>query len=353
MRVAYVLRIFPKLSETFILSELAELRGRGNDLVILSALPPREEVRHGLFDDAGLGRITVYGEDRFREALRRFRPDLIHAHFATEAAAAARDLASELGIPFTFTAHGYDIFRKPPPDWRARAEAAAATVTVSESNARFIAETYGVPGDRLQVVPPGVDVSRFRPSAGRGEPVDIVCVARLVEVKNVRLLLRACAALRDRGRTLRCIVVGDGPLRSELARLRDRLGLTRSVELVGPATQEQVVHWWQRARLGALTSSNEGFPVSLLEAAACGVPVVATAVGGVPELVVEGATGLLVPPDDAHAFARAVARLLDDAPLAARLGAAARARVEARFSLERQVDRLVAVWVEVAAGVPA
>jgi colanic acid/amylovoran biosynthesis glycosyltransferase len=353
MRIAYVLRIFPKLSETFIVSELAELRRRNVEVRILSLLPPREDLRHVLVDEAGLSALTVYDQARFLDELRDFRPDILHAHFATEAAAAARELAAQVGVPFTFTAHGYDIYRKPPPDWSARADAAAAVVTVSQTNARSIAKRYGVSRNRIAVVYPGVDVERFQRDGLPAEPALIVCVARLAEVKNIPLLLRATALLRERGIPFRCVVVGDGPLRDDVVALREQLDLRDSVEFVGAATDEDVLRWWRRASVGALPSANEGFPVSLLEAAACAVPVVATAVGGVPELVVDGTTGLLVAPEDADAFAASLARLLQNVEEARRLGAAARRRVEDHFRVEAQVDRLLEVWTRVAAGVPA
>ena len=116
------------------------------------------------------------------------------------------------------------------------------------------------------------------------------------------------------------------------------------MELPGAAVQGQIVQWWQRATLAVLTSESEGMPVSLMEAAACGVPAVATAVGGIPELVAHEVTGLLTPPGNPQLLADALERLLGDPTLAARLGAAARHRVQSYFSLTRQVDRLLALW---------
>src|SRR5439155_25720744 len=133
---------------------------------------------------------------------------------------------------------------------------------------------------------------------------------------------QSCAKLRDRGVPFRCILIGDGPCRRELEETQARLDLEKVVEMPGAADQARVLAWWQQATVGVLTSDNEGMPVSLMEAAACGVPVVATAVGGVPELVVDGATGLLVPAGDARALANALERLLIDDDLRARLGAA-------------------------------
>ena len=186
--------------------------------------------------------------------------------------------------------------------------------------------------------------------SGPGEfPPRIVCVARHAPVKNLGLLLDACAALRRRGVKFRCVSVGDGPCRPELEARRVRLGLEEVVEFAGAADHDEVLRWWQRADLAALTSESEGMPVSLMEAAACGVPAVATAVGGVPELIQHGVTGLLAPPNDPEAFATALQQLLGDSALAAAMGLAARRRAEERFSLEHQVEALLELWREVIA----
>ena len=149
-RVAYVVNVFPKLSETFIAGELAELRRRGVELRVLSLRQPTEPLRHDFVARARLDKITCYQPAQFASLLREFAPDLLHAHFATEPTAAARDLAKDLGVPFLFTAHGYDIRRKAPADFAERAAAARAVVTVSNANARCIAGSFGVPLDRMQ-----------------------------------------------------------------------------------------------------------------------------------------------------------------------------------------------------------
>src|SRR5437899_9388343 len=326
-RVAYVVNVFPKLSETFIAWELAELRRRSVEVCILSLRPPDEELRHEIVAEAGLGERVVYDPKEFRAALLEFQPELLHAHFATKPAAAAQELAAELRVPFTFTAHRYDIYDKAPADFADRAAAAAAVVTVSEANARYIVKNFGVPTAHIHVIPCGVDGERFSPHGERLEPPHVVCVARLRPVKNLGLLLEACASLRARGVQFRCALIGDGPCRDELEAMRARLGLARVVELAGAAEQAEVLAWWQRATVAVLTSESEGMPVSLMEAAACGVPAVAVAVGGIPELIDDGVTGFLTPPGDAGRSAAALERLLCDPDLVARLGAAARRRV--------------------------
>jgi len=351
-RIAYVLNIFPKISETFIAGELAELRGRGVELSILSLLPPRDEPRHEIIRRAELEHLVEFDVDRFRENLTLCKPDLLHAHFAKEATEKARQFSAELGIPFTFTAHGYDIHRKPPPDFKERAAAAKAVITVSHANAVHIHNTFEVPRSHIHVIPCGVNTDIFQPSeaALRSHPPLILCVARHVAVKNLGLLLKSCAILKGRGINFRCVLIGDGPSRAELEQQRSNYGLERFVDFRGAVNQTEVLRWWQRADIGVLTSDNEGMPVSLMEAAACGVPVVATRVGGIPELVLDGVTGLLSAAGDAEAFADALERLLQNPEMRWRLGASARKRAEQEFSLTRQVDCLLALWTRILNG---
>ena len=350
-RIAYVLHIFPKLSETFVAGELAELQRRGVEVRILSLLPPREELQHEIIRRARLTEITTYDVTKFAEVIRAFKPQILHAHFATEATAKARELSLLCGVPYTFTAHGYDIHRKPPADFRERALTAGAVVTVSDANADYIVNSFTVPRDHVRVIPCGVDTDEFCPTTQTdvttGEPPWIVCVARHVAVKNLGLLLDACAELRGRGVKFRCAMIGDGPLHEELKQARDKLELANIVEMPGAMDQRGILKWWQRAAVGVLSSENEGMPVCLMEAAACGVPVVATHVGGVPELVRDGETGLLTPAGDAGALATALKRILGDTELRQRMSEVARRRAVEQFSVTRQVDSLLALWTKV------
>src|SRR5208282_4433598 len=357
-RIAYVLEYFPKLSETFVASEIAELRRRGTEILILSLQDPPDQLRHDFVVNHKLAELTVYAPKEFLPPLRKFGPQLIHAHFATDPTKVARTLAAAIGVPFTFTAHGYDIYEGPPADFAERAASAAAVVTVSETNARYIAQSFGVPREHLCVIPCGVDMTCFTPvdrETGSSalpapqEPGTILCVARHDPMKNLGLLLEACATLRARGVKFRCVMIGDGPAHEELIGIRARLRLEPLVEMVGATKQATVIEWLRRASVAVLSSHREGMPLSLMEAGACELPVVATRVGGIPELVEDGVTGLLTPPSDAAALADALQRLLADPALRTTMGQAARRRIAANFSLPAQVDSLQALWSRVLA----
>ena len=347
-RVAYVVNRFPKVSETFIAGEVAAVRRRGIDVRVLSLRPPDGGPVHDVVTREGLMRHTVYDRDAFEEVIAGFRPQVIHAHFSREPTAVARTLAALHGLPFTFTVHGDDLWREPPDDLDRRAEAAAAIVTVSLAIAEELTRRFGVDPATIHVIPCGIDVADFAPGPHRDDPPLIVAVARLRPVKRLDLLLHALAPLHGSGQPFRCRVIGDGSERSCLETLRDELGLREVVRFVGAASQEVVRDAWRTASIGALTSTSEGMPLALMEAASCGVPVVATAVGGVPELVADGETGLLVANGDVTGLTDALRRLLCDPPLRTRMAAAARARAVAHFSLDHQVDRLTALWNDVA-----
>jgi L-malate glycosyltransferase len=214
----------------------------------------------------------------------------------------------------------------------------------------------GAAGRRTDVIPSGVDTDVFRPSADRDDakrrlglaperPV-IGTVGRLEPRKGTATLLAAFAALRGAGRDADLVVVGDGPLRADLERDADRLGIAAEVRFLGD--RADVLGVLAALDVFVLPSRTEGMSNALLEAMAAALPVVATAVGGTPEVVSDGASGLLVAPDDPVAMTRAIERVLADVALRASLGAAARQTVEARYGAKSMVRRLEAVYAAIA-----
>jgi glycosyltransferase involved in cell wall biosynthesis len=215
----------------------------------------------------------------------------------------------------------------------------------------------GRAGERTDVIPSGVDTDRFAPSSTRAaakaslgltaERPLIGTVGRLEPRKGTSTLLAALAVLRAGGRhDAALVVVGDGPLRAELAADAERLGVASHVQLLGDRSDVRDV--LEALDVFVLPSRTEGMSNALLEGMAMALPVVATAVGGTPEVIADGKSGLLVPADDPKAMAAAIARLLDDAAFATRLGAAARATVEERYGARNMVRRLEAVYAAVA-----
>ena len=204
------------------------------------------------------------------------------------------------------------------------------------------------PRNNLSIIPCGVDTDWFRPGPTRdSNPPLLVCASRLQPHKNIGVLLQSCAILREQGTTFRCTVLGDGDQRLQLEAMRDSLGLQDFVHFHGMASQEEVRKLWRKASVGLLTSLAEGMPVSLMEALSCAVPVVATAVGGIPEMIKPGTNGYVVAVNDPGAVADGVSRILASPDLTRSMQEAARDTALKRFSLGHQVDRLLEIWTNV------
>jgi glycosyltransferase involved in cell wall biosynthesis len=268
----------------------------------------------------------------------------VHAHFASHPATAAWVIQRLTGIPFSFTAHANDLFVAPVLLERKAADA-RFVVAISDYNRALLLERC--PDARVETIHCGVDGARhaWRGLAGRTSD-RIVCVASLSRKKGQADLLDAVALLAPRRPGVALELIGDGPERERLTRRVLESGLSERVAMPGARSTDEVAAALSAARAFALPSIRlpsgrmEGIPVALMEAMASGVPVVATRLSGIPELVEDGVTGLLVEPHDPTGLAAALERLLADDELATRLAAAARERVEHRFDLRTEAGKV-------------
>jgi len=287
------------------------------------------------------------------EALRAFRPDLVSTHTA-KAGWVGRSSCARLGIPAVHTPHGLPV-RERMPGARGRlyeaAERMAAgwarlVICVSESERRLALARSLAPLNRLVVIPNGVrdipDDLRANPGAS---PPRLVSVARFEAPKDHATMLRAVAELRHLAWELD--LVGDGPLEQDCRALAAELGIGPRVRFLGYSTDVAAV--LAKAQLMVLSSFSEALPRSVLEAMRAGLPVVASNVGGLPELI-DGSNGTLVPRGDAGGFSAALGGLIADAPLRSRMGAAARLNYEARFRLEYMIERTASIYELALAG---
>ena len=396
--VGYLLKMYPRFSETFVLNELLELERQGVRLHVFSLKKPDDGVFHAsvarlrapvtYLPESPLADARAYARahraalatdpPRYSSALgaaltRRSRSSLkqflragymapllrrygiahVHAHFASTAAAVALHLHRLTGVSYSVTAHAKDIYRDDidRQHLAAKLDAARFVVTVSDYNAGYLALL--APTSRVVRIYNGLDLQAFAANgrAPHSTPL-VLAVGRLVEKKGFDVLIRACSVLRDRGVSFRCAIVGKGPLDRELSDLTRDLRLGGLVDLCGAMPADALVELYRAADVVAAPcvvggdGNRDGLPTVLIEAMALGVPVVATDVTGIPELVEHGRTGLLTRQGDPGALADSIQQLLDDPPRAAALAAAARDRVEQAFDVRANVSRLRQLFEE-------
>jgi glycosyltransferase involved in cell wall biosynthesis len=394
LNVAYIMSRFPKLSETFVLYEMLALQQQGVGVEIFPLINERANVMHeeakpfaararyqpvlswpilkaqwrwlltrpraylGLWGEVlrgtwgspnyligGLGILPMAA--RFAEEMRALGITHIHAHFANHPTVAALAAHRLTGIPFSFTAHAHDLYVDQHM-LKQKVRAAAFVVAISNYNKELIIKHCGEDvREKVVVIHCGVDTSLFRPRQKvAGGPFTIVCVGSLEEKKGQTHLVEACRLLKQRNLVFICHLIGDGQTRAALEQQIQQAGLAGVVRLEGGRPRAEVLRMLEQADVVALPSITtksgkmEGIPVALMEPLACEVPVVSTRISGIPELVEDGVTGLLVPPADPVALAGALERLAHDPELGRRLGRAGRAKVLREFDLAATTNQL-------------
>jgi glycosyltransferase involved in cell wall biosynthesis len=308
------------------------------------------------------GKRDVGGGAAVARRLRRLRPDVAHLQdrragwLGRVLAPTARRTASVYtlhGVPDSLAdlvAGNARIAPRGPRDRRLYLDAervlarwsGSSVVVPSRAVADYAVEHIRLPVDRVHVVPNGVDPAIFSPGprSADGAEVRAVWLGLLAPVKRVDLLLGAVSEVPGVSLT----IAGDGPLRDEVRRRIDSLGLAERVTMLGSVDDPAPV--LRDADLFVLTSAAENCPLSLLQAMASGLPVVTTAVGGIPEVVREGVDGLLCPPEDDGALVSALAALVDDRDLRLRMGRSGRVRIESGYTVTHCVDGLLEVYDE-------
>ncbi len=394
-RIAVLVKGYPRLSETFIAQELHGLEQRGLELLIVSLRHPTDPHRHPVHDaiKADVLYLPEYLKDdpprvragrtwaQARPAYRKLRPvfdrDLardrtvnrwrrlgqacvlarelpedvvgLYVHYLHTPASVARYAAILTGRPFAFSAHAKDIWTT--PDWEVREKIADARwgVTCTAINRDHLAALADRP-EKVDLVYHGLDLSAFPKPPDRRRragPLTILSVGRLVEKKGYGDLLSALAKLPS-DLDWNFVHIGGGPLASTLRERAERRGLTDRISWRGMQPRDAVIAAGLQADLFVLPSriarsgDRDGLPNVLMEAQALGLPVVATRLSAIPELVIDGETGLLVPDRDPKALANAIQKLARDPDLRHRYGIAGAKRVREAFSEAPGLDRLAA-----------
>ena len=400
MRLGYLYSRYPVLSQTFCDTEMLELERRGFSLLLGSIHPPHTSLRHAHaarlqapIHYAPPSPILRLWEERAKEDFRwpdkliheherkygaKFKPALrarnaayfaylfsregiqhFHVHFANRAAHTALFLKEMAGIPFSVTAHGQDFMSDLGSDDLLREICAAAEFVAVETDYSRGLLSAKCPDSitKIHRVYNGMDFTNFaaaEPPAASAGPVRIVSIGRLVEFKGFSYLIAACAELKQRGLEFTCEIVGDGPLRESLQAQIDAGELDGVVKLAGALPQQQVFEKLRSCDIFALActfdkaGASDVFPTVIMEAMASARPVVSTAVAGVPEAVVHGLTGLVVPSGDVDALANGLDRLIRDQWLRFTFGSEGRTRIERYFQVETTVAPLMSLFERIA-----
>lgn len=390
----YVLRTFPKLSETFVINEALGMIRRGHDVRIM--VIDRECDDLALFADwpelAPLTRrVSISPIDLLRVALggwtpvaeakrvrrvwaaaastavvRRlggWQPDVIHAHFANVPALLASAIAHRLGKPWTMMPHTEDYMVAVPPDiLRDRVREAACTFAISKFAQHQIQQLTGIPEremDERSIVVRASNRLSIIEHARTPDPISVqlISVARLVPQKGVDVSIRAFARAFENIKSDRSAnpeityrIVGDGPMREGLEGLVAELGVGHAVTFSGSLSHDEAVRAIEAADIAVLacrieaSGNMDGIPVFLMEAGAVGLPVLSTRLSGIPELVEDGTGGLLVTPDSVDELTTAILRLATNAEMRTQMGRALQQRIADEFLMERQLDRIETRW---------
>ena len=404
MKLGYLYSRYPVISQTFCDAEMLALERHGLELTIGSVYPPLTSLRHEHISglrapihyappqeilkisekkaklagrwprDLVEQHQRKYGADArpeqrarnglyFADFFARNEVDHVHVHFANRAAHTALFLKEISGIPFSVTAHGQDFMKDLGSDDLLREICTAAEFVAAETDFSrdLLCERCPDSAGKIHRVYNGIDLERFpmpeyeKAQSDHGQQVvvapyqvpRIVSVGRLVAFKGFEHLIDACAELMRRGFDFVCDILGDGPLRETLQTKINSLNLSSRVTLLGSRSQRAVLEKIQAADIFALASvidvqgASDVFPTVILEAMASGRAVVSTRLAGIPELVVDGQTGILISPDDTAALTDALQRLLCDRELRLRYGRAGRTRIEQHFQIKDTVAPLV------------
>lgn len=393
-RIAYLAGEYPAVSHTFILREVAALRGQGIDILTCSIRRTGPEHHRGPAEKAeaastfnvlqaaknpqslvgaqiralktpgvylrtlrkawamrGPGvRASVYQLFYFLEAtvlaqhLKAQGVTHLHSHFAQASGTVALLAARLAGIPFSFTLHGPADFTDPKL-WRLDAKIADAVFVSCISHFCRSQGMLASPVEhwsKLQIVHCGVEPDRYvaPPASGKG----LLFVGRLAAAKGVPVLIDAMPQILAAHPDAYLTLIGDGPDRAKLQAQVQRLRLSDAVRFAGYQNQDEVAQALSHSAIFVLPSFAEGVPVVLMEAMAARRPVVATRIAGIPELVEDGLAGRIVPPGDGVALATAVCDILDNPDRSAAMGRAGRQKVEADFNIAREAEKLAALF---------
>jgi glycosyltransferase involved in cell wall biosynthesis len=346
MKLVMLVSGFPRRSETFALNELLALDRAGCLEAVFATKPGDPGPAHPGAERL-IEKVQVLApgsaEEQAAEVVERLggaEVTAVHGYFAHLPTEVAAKAARRLGVPYGFSVHAVDARKVSPAGLAERARAAACVIACNPDVAGDLRRT----GAPVHLIPHGVDLDRFVATpAAPAEVLTMLAVGRLVPKKGFPVMLDAAARMLA---PFRLRIIGDGPERGALEAQIARLGLGDRVELAGPRTHDELPAEFAAAHIVVVPSvmdgkgDRDGLPNVVLEAMSCGRPVVASDVGAISSAVVDGHTGVLVPPGDAAALAGALEFLVDQPGTRERLGRAARTHVQNDYELHSCTARL-------------
>ncbi len=382
--IAYVVKRYPRFSETFIVNEILAHEAYGQKVEIFSTRPPVDTHFQDLLSRVrspvvylstgsikaqdlwdAIGRcsrvvpdtcgalsellnecpLDIYCGVQLAELAVRRGIEHFHAHFASGAATVARIASTISGTPFSITAHAKDIFHEGvcENDLRRKLRDASRMFTVSDFNVRYLQAKFPQFADKILRLYNGIHLDDFLFQSPIHRPRQICAVGRFVEKKGFADLIQACGILKQQKVDFECVIVGSGELEGSLTQQISALGLTQQVRLLGPQPQRIVKQIIMESALMAAPcvfgqdGNQDGLPTVLLESMALGTPCVSTDVTGIPELVQDRITGLMVQQHSPTELAKAMCELLDSSELRLRLATSARQLIECRFDIAANV----------------
>lgn len=392
MKVIYVLSQFPKLSESFILNEIVELVKNDIDVLILSRTKPNEKIIHEEIKHYELLNRTYYFNLKdimkaniliysyylfthiintmlnleipkknslkiayFATLIRREKPSCIHTHFATMGSF-VKELSNLSNIPYTITTHAYDIYvNSNIKNLKNVMENAELVVTISDYNKNYLKNTISIK-NKIEVIRCGIDSKKFKPtdkSIHNKNKINILTVSRLVEKKGIKYLIESIPTVINEYPNCKFTIVGSGPLKNSLEQLSNVLNIDKYIDFKGDVSDSELQRDYNDADMFVIpcivakNGDRDGIPVSLMEAMAMEIPVISTNVSGIPELIEDGVSGILAPPEDNYAISKAIISLCDNEDLRTKMGINGRISVSEHYNIKKETPKLLNLFYEI------
>ena len=392
-KIGYVVKRYPRFSETFIVNEILAHEDSGLELQIFSlnypddshfqdivgevqspvTYLPQDYIKASTWWDylnkavevipCLFTMLEVFRNERFRHVYQAIELakiikttgiDHLHAHFATSATTVARMASYFANIPYTFTAHAKDIYHKDIDfkDLQSKIHDASSVITVSDYNIEHLTRMFVSDKNKIKRIYNGLDLRKLEHRIPINRKPEIITIGRLVEKKGLNILVDACNILAKRGVDFHCSIIGKGELESELLKQIKEKNLQDKVELTGALPRTQSLQKFYESSIFAAPAivandgNRDGLPTSILESMALGVPCISTDVTGIPEVLKDNETGIIVPQNNSVELANAIEKLLNDPELSILLSKNARKLIESNFDISKNSAKIREIFAQ-------